>query len=88
MKNIFAVRVGTIDQAGTLEKIGTDLETQKDGKETTDLERKIESPRKVGENKQELQPEPQKTNEKRKIFRKKDGTKQTADMEEEKQFIN
>lgn len=84
MKNIFAVRVGTIDHAGVIEKIGTDIEAQKDGRENTDMDKKIESPRKVEEKKQE-QPM---TNEKRKIFRKKEGTRQTADMEEEKKFIN
>ena len=87
MKNIFAVRVGTIDHAGNLEKIGTDIETQKDGKENTEMDKKIESPRKLEEKKPEPQQEIRTTNEKRKIFRKKDGTKQTADMEEEKKFI-
>lgn len=91
MKNIFAVRVGTIDHTGgTLEKIGTDIETQKDCKENTEMDKKIESPRKVEEKKpepQQSQQELRATNEKRKIFRKKDGIRQNADIEEEKKFI-
>jgi hypothetical protein len=93
MKPIFAVRVGTIYHTGPQERMGTDLETQKDVKEITENEfnKKIESPRKIEEKKEEHSVTLPPSIEKRKIFRKKDGTsggKRSGDIEEERKFIN